>query len=129
MIKNKDKIADAKAKEEVVVNESKKKQEEKKKALLEKARAKMTAALDKDAQARKIKEAEEAANKKKLAKKPPAIFKDNSFIGISATNKLNKKAAITTVKKTIKKAVPVKKLVKPAAPIKKKSSTAHSSLA
>ena len=55
MVKNKEKIADEKAQEAEVV-EKKKKEDNEKKTLLEKARAKMTAALNKEANERKVKE-------------------------------------------------------------------------
>lgn len=55
MVKNKDKIAEEKAKSLEVIEEEKQKEEEKKR-LLEKAKAKMTAALEKDTKDRKVKE-------------------------------------------------------------------------
>ena len=54
MIKNKDKIADDKAKE-MEENEKKVKEEIDKKALIEKAKAKLQAALDKDSNKQKSK--------------------------------------------------------------------------
>ena len=53
MIKNKDKIAEDKAKE--LAESEKKKKEEQKKNMIEKAKAKLQAALDKDTTDKKVK--------------------------------------------------------------------------
>jgi len=117
MVKNKEKIADDKAKELEVV-EQKKKEDNAKKTLLAKAKARMTAALNKEALERKAKELEEA-RKKRLIKKP--LVKENALLAITAKKDFKKKVAVPP-KKLIKKP-PIKKVVKPAPIIKKKPAT------
>lgn len=79
MVKNKDKIASQQATELEVI-EQKKKEENEKKNILEKAKAKMTAALNKDAETRKVKELKAKALKKvSVPSKPPATH----LLGIS----------------------------------------------
>ena len=66
MVKNKDTIAEKKADEEKEKAEKKQAEEAEKAKKFARIKAKMTAALDKDAQAKKVKDIEEA-NKKKMA--------------------------------------------------------------
>jgi len=76
----------------------------------------MTAALDKETQERKAKEAEEA-NKRKMAAQIRKMVKENSLLAIST--KKDTKKTVVVPKKVIKKPV-VKKPVKAAVVVNKK---------
>ena len=69
----------------------------------------MTAALDKETQLKKAKDAEEA-NKRKMQAQIRKMVKENSLIAISTKKEAKKK--VTVPKKIVKKP-PVKKAIKP----------------
>lgn len=76
----------------------------------------MTAALDKETQLKKAKDAEEA-NKRKMQAQIRKMVKENSLIAISTKKEAKKK--VTVPKKIVKKP-PVKKAIKPAIVVNKK---------
>jgi hypothetical protein len=76
----------------------------------------MTAALEKDAKEKRVKELKAKALAK-LPLKPPV----SHLVGISSNNKGLKKKAVAIKKKVPVKKAPIKKAIKPVAPIKKKA--------
>jgi hypothetical protein len=76
----------------------------------------MTAALEKDAKEKRVKELKAKALAK-LPLKPPV----SHLVGISSNNKGLKKKVVAIKKKAPVKKAPIKKAIKPVTPIKKKA--------